>query len=196
MIHRKNSDTIGAKDDDRILKNGHDKISTFNIGHEHSGMEWRAIFRQLIAQGYLATDTEGYGVLKLTPKAWPLLKRSEEPQTVMLRALRKASKAKTRKKKSANMIELSTQDELLFESLRALRAKLAKEQNVPPYVIFHDKTLAEMAAVKPATLDQMLNISGIGNEKLNRYGEIFLNEISCFQAARKRKSRAINPTDS
>jgi ATP-dependent DNA helicase RecQ len=173
---------LTGKDDERILKNGHDKISTFNIGHEHTGVEWRAIFRQLIAQAYLATDTEGYGVLKLTQKAWPLLKRSEEPQTVMLRALRKASKAKARKKKSSNMIELSTQDELLFESLRSLRAKLAKEQEVPPYVIFHDKTLAEMAATKPATLDQMLDISGIGNEKLSRYGEAFLSEINRFQA--------------
>jgi ATP-dependent DNA helicase RecQ len=171
---------LTGKDDERILKNGHDKISTFNIGHEHTGVEWRAIFRQLIAQAYLATDTEGYGVLKLTPKAWPLLKRSEEPQTVMLRALRKASKAKARKKKSRNMIELSTQDELLFESLRSLRAKLAKEQNVPPYVIFHDKTLTEMAATKPETLDQMLDISGIGNEKLSRYGQTFLNEINAF----------------
>jgi ATP-dependent DNA helicase RecQ len=168
---------LTGKDDERIIKNEHDKISTFNIGHEHTGVEWRAIFRQLIAQGYLATDTEGYGVLKLTPKAWPLLKRSEEPQTVMLRALRKTSKARARKKKSANMIELSTQDELLFESLRALRAKLAKEQNVPPYVIFHDKTLVEMAATRPATLDQMLETSGIGNEKLSRYGETFLKEI-------------------
>ena len=168
---------LTGKDDERILKNGHDKISTFNIGHEHTGVEWRAIFRQLIAQAYLATDTEGYGVLKLTPKAWPLLKRSEEPQTVMLRALRKASKIKTRKKKSRNMIELSTQDELLFESLRALRTSLAKEQNVPPYVIFHDKTLVEMAATRPATLDQMLEISGIGNEKLSRYGQTFLDGI-------------------
>ncbi len=176
---------LTGKDDERIIKNGHDKISTFDIGHEHTGVEWRAIFRQLIAQGYLATDTEGYGVLKLTQKAWPLLKRSEEPQTVMLRALRKASKARARKKKSRNMIELSTQDELLFESLRALRAKLAKEQNVPPYVIFHDKTLAEMAATRPATLDQMLDISGIGNEKLSRYGESFLNEISCFRTSQE-----------
>lgn len=171
---------LSGKDDERIVGNGHDKISTFNIGHEHTGVEWRAIFRQLIAQGYLATDTEGYGVLKLTPKAWPLLKRSEEPQTVMLRALRKASKTRARKKKSRDIIELSTQDELLFESLRALRAKLAKEQNVPPYVIFHDKTLAEMAATKPETLDHMLKISGIGNEKLARYGQTFLDEISAF----------------
>jgi ATP-dependent DNA helicase RecQ len=171
---------LTGKDDERILKNGHDKISTFSIGHEHTGVEWRAIFRQLIAQAYLSTDTEGYGVLKLTPKAWPLLKRSKEPQTVMLRALRKASKTRARKKKSRNIIELSTQDELLFESLRAIRASLAKEQNVPPYVIFHDKTLTEMAAIKPVTLDQMLEISGIGNEKLSRYGQTFLNEINAF----------------
>ena len=168
---------LTGKDDERIVKNGHDKISTFNIGYEHTGVEWRAIFRQLIAQAYLATDTEGYGVLKLTPKAWPLLKRSEEPQTVMLRALRKASKARARKKKPGS-IELSAQDELLFESLRTLRGKLAKEQNVPPYVIFHDKTLAEMAATRPVSLDQMLEISGIGNEKLSRYGQTFLDGIN------------------
>jgi ATP-dependent DNA helicase RecQ len=168
---------LTGKDDERIVKNGHDKISTFNIGHEHSGVEWRAILRQLIAQGYLATDTEGYGVLKLTRKAWPLLKRSKESQTVMLRTLRKTSKARLKKKESGNMPELSTQDQFLFESLRSLRARLAKEQQVPAFIIFHDKTLAEIAATKPETLDQMLEISGIGKEKLARYGQIFLDAI-------------------
>ncbi|MDQ6960081.1 MAG: RQC domain-containing protein, partial [Mariprofundaceae bacterium] len=168
---------LTGKDDERIIRNGHDKLSTFDIGGEHSGPEWRGIFRQLIAHGYLATDTEGYGVLKLTQKAWPLLKRSETPQTVMLRKLRKPSKAK-KKKTSTSAQDLSPQDQSLFEILRALRSRLAKEQNVPPYVIFPDKTLTEMAIVKPVSEGQMLDISGVGETKLSRYGEAFLNEIS------------------
>ena len=169
-------DVLTGKSNERIEKNNHDKLSTFNIGHEHTGVEWRGIFRQLIAHGYLATDAEGYGVLKLTQKAWPLLKKSETPQTVMLRALRKA-KAKKRKL-SVAATDLSAEDQLLFEQLRLLRAQLAKDQNVPPYVIFPDKTLSEMAHARPHTPAQMLEISGVGETKLDRYGSEFLNEIN------------------
>ncbi len=174
-------DILTGKDDERIRRNGHDKLTTFNIGGEHSGVEWRGIFRQLIAHGYLATDTEGYGVLKLTQKAWPLLKRSETPQTVMLRKLRKPSKAKKKKSSAASRLaleSLSASDQEFFEILRGLRSKLAKEQNVPPYVIFPDKTLTEMAIVKPASKSQMLDISGVGETKLLRYGDAFLEEIN------------------
>ncbi|OIO72306.1 MAG: ATP-dependent DNA helicase RecQ [Zetaproteobacteria bacterium CG1_02_53_45] len=168
-------DVLTGKSNERIESNNHDKLSTFNIGHEHSAIEWRGIFRQLIAHGFLATDAEGYGVLKLTQKAWPLLKKSETPQTVMLRALHKAKDKK--KKISASATDLSSQDQQMFEQLRGLRARLAKEQNVPPYVIFPDKTLTEMARVKPHTQGQMLDISGVGAAKLERYGEAFLSEI-------------------
>jgi len=173
-------DILTGKDDERIRRNAHDTLSTFGIGGEHSSAEWRGIFRQLIAHGYLTTDTDGYGVLKLTQKAWPLLKRGEMPQIVMLRKLRKLSKAKKKAAIASSRLslqELSARDQLLFEALRALRNRLAKEQNVPPYVIFPDKTLTEMASVKPAAKDQMLEISGVGQTKLSRYGEIFLNEI-------------------
>ena len=169
-------DVLTGKSNERIENNNHDKLSTFNIGHEHTAIEWRGIFRQLIAHGFLATDTEGYGVLKLTQKAWPLLKKSETPLTVMLRKLRKA-KAK-KKKISVVASDLSDLDQQLFEQLRALRARLAKDQNVPPYVIFPDRTLTEMVLVKPHTSGQMLDISGVGQTKLERYGEAFLNEIS------------------
>ncbi len=174
-------DILTGKNDERIRRNAHDKLSTFDIGGEHSSAEWRGIFRQLIAHGYLATDTEGYGVLKLTQKAWPLLKRGETPRIVMLRKLRKPSKAKKKKTIASSRLslqELPAQDQLLFEALRALRNRLAKEQNVPSYVIFPDKTLTEMTIVKPVTKDQMLEISGVGQTKLSRYGETFLNEIS------------------
>jgi len=171
---------LTGKDDERIRRHGHDQLSTFHIGGEHSGVEWRGIFRQLIAHGYLATDSEGYGVLKLTQKAWPLLKRSETPQTVMLRKLRKPAKMQKKRSSAASRVlleALSPSDQELFEILRALRSKLAKEQNVPPYVIFPDKTLTEMAIVKPATNGQMLDVSGVGETKLSRYGTFFLDEI-------------------
>ncbi|RLL54389.1 DNA helicase RecQ [Mariprofundus sp. EBB-1] len=177
-------DIMLGKDDERIKANNHDQLSTFGIGQEHSSPEWRGIFRQLVAHGYLATDVEGYGVLKLTPKAWPLLKRSESPQTVMLRKLSKASKVKKKRSSSSSNAavrrfaqDLSTHDQELFEQLRQLRSTLAKDQNVPPYVIFPDKTLVEMVIAKPGSESQMLEISGIGEVKFSRYGEAFLNEI-------------------
>ncbi len=177
-------DILLGKDDERIKANSHDQLTTFNIGHEHSGPEWRGIFRQLVAHGFLATDTEGYGVLKLTPKAWPLLKRSETPQTVMLRKLKKASKEKKKRVSTATRRtnqHLSTHDQDLFEQLRQLRSELAKDQNVPPYVIFPDKTLVEMAMNKPSNEEQMLAISGIGAVKFKRYGESFLTELKQHQ---------------
>ncbi len=171
---------LTGKDDERIRRNHHDQLSTFNIGGEHSSAEWRGIFRQLIAHGYLATDTEGYGVLKLTQKAWPLLKRSETPQTVMLRKLRRPAKAQKKRSAAASSAlpeALSPADQALFETLRALRSKLAKAQNVPPYVIFPDKTLTEMAMLKPTSNSQMLDISGVGETKLSRYGDAFLEAV-------------------
>jgi len=177
-------DILLGKKDERIKRNHHDQLSTFGIGQEHSNPEWRGIFRQLIAHGYLATDLEGYGVLKLTAKAWPLLKKNETPQTVMLRKLRTASKEKkpgnsrsASAKSRKSLQDLSSPDQLLFEKLRTLRSALAKEQNVPPYVIFSDKTLIEMAEVKPTTPAHMLNISGIGDVKVQRYGDAFLNVL-------------------
>jgi len=164
-----------GKVDERISSNSHDQLSTFDIGHEHTAIEWRGIFRQLIAHSYLLTDSEGYGVLKLGHKAMPLLKRGSS-DTVMLRILRKPAGKK--KKTATAASDLSAQDQTLFEALRSLRANLAKDQNVPPYVIFPDKTLAEMALIKPTSEGQMLDISGVGQVKFSRYGEVFLNEIS------------------
>jgi len=182
-------DILLGKDDERITRSRHDQLSTFGIGKEYSSPEWRGIFRQLVAHGFLASDSEGYGVLKLTQKAWPLLKRSETPQTVMLRKLRKASKTGRKKvSTSANIStrqsvgDLSPQDQLIFEQLRILRNSLVKQQNVPPYVIFPDKTLVEMAIIKPTSGVQMLEISGIGEVKLSRYGEVFLNALKIMPA--------------
>ncbi len=169
---------LTGKSDERIRQNGHDRIPTFAVGNDLHKTLWRTIFRQLVALGYLAADSEGYGVLKLTEQAWPLLKRNETPQPVMLRALPKRSKAKSGRKKSGPANSLPPEGEALFERLRLLRRQIADEQNVPPYVIFPDKTLIEMTIVRPEHAGAMLDISGVGETRLKRYGQRFLDEIS------------------
>ena len=167
-------DVLSGKDDARIVDNGHDRLSTFGIGTEHTAIAWRGIFRQLIAHGFLASDAEGYGVLQLMPKAWPLLKRGEVPAPVMLRALRQAA---PRAKVKGAAAQLDDGDKPLFEALRTLRTALAKEQGVPPYVIFPDRTLTAMAATRPANATELLDIPGVGAAKCERYGTAFLKAI-------------------
>lgn len=128
----------------------------------------------MIAQGYLFADMERYGALTLTDRSRPLL-RGES-------ALRIKKQAKVSKKpasRSARVAadELSDQDKTLFESLSALRRRLAREQGVPAYIIFHDQTLMAMARERPAAMAEMQMINGVGDSKLARYGEVFLAEI-------------------
>lgn len=124
-------------------------------------------------------DSEGYGVLRLSPKAWPLLKRSETPPPVMLRALHQA---RAKKKVAKAAAGLSGPAQGLFEALKALRMQLAREQGVPPYVIFPDKTLSAMAASRPGDAAAMLAVSGVGEVKMERYGEAFLGAIREYEA--------------
>ncbi len=165
-------DVLLGKEDERITRFGHDRLSTYGIGTEFNATEWRGIFRQLIALGYLAVDAEGHGALKLTEKCRPLLRGEEMLQ---LRKQRKAAKA-TRERK-AKAAGLRSVDEPLFEALRALRMSLAQEQGVPPYVIFHDSVLMTMARRRPQTLEAFGTISGVGEQKLARYGEAFVDVI-------------------
>ncbi len=168
-------DVLTGKDDERIRRNRHDRLSTFGLGTEHSTVEWRSIFRQLIAQGYLDVDVEGYGALKLTDRCRPLLRGEIRLDLRKLRAPQK-KKGKSARKAQA----MRPCDEPLFEALRALRLQLAKEQGVPPYIIFHDTTLQEMARTRPASAEQMRHISGVGEQKLNRYGRQFVEEIAGY----------------
>ncbi|RLJ18606.1 DNA helicase RecQ [bacterium endosymbiont of Escarpia laminata] len=165
-------DVLRGKEDDRIRRFGHDRLSTFGIGADLSISEWRSLFRQLIAQGYLGIDVAGHGSLRLTEKSRPLL-RGE--QGLMLRRQRKVEKEKS--KRERKLSGLRAFDRPLFESLRALRLELAEAQGVPPYVIFHDATLTELARRRPASLHEMAAISGVGESKLARYGQQFLLHI-------------------
>ncbi|MCP3671089.1 MAG: DNA helicase RecQ [Gammaproteobacteria bacterium] len=165
-------DVLKGKDDDRIQRNGHDQITTFGIGEELNGVEWRGLYRQLIARSYLDIDHDGHGAIRLTEKCRPLL-RGEV--TLELRRLRKPEKGK--KKKGTRPSDLHSCDQPLFEAMRELRLELAQEQGVPPYIIFHDSTLEEMARARPASQEQMRYISGVGERKLSQYGRQFLELI-------------------
>ncbi|MHB8565292.1 MAG: DNA helicase RecQ [Acidiferrobacteraceae bacterium] len=170
-------DVLTGKDDERIRHNGHDRITPFGLGVEHGASEWRGIFRQLIAQGHLDVELDGHGALKLTDQCRPLL-RGERTLNLRTPSVPEKHPEKVRGKARA----LPAGDEALFEALRALRLALAKEQGVPPYVVFHDTTLQEMTHTRPASIEQMRSISGVGAQKLKRYGVRFLEEIAKYSA--------------
>ena len=160
---------------EKIQKMGHHRLSTYGIGKDKSAAFWKHLAWQLIHREYCYQDIEHYNVLKLNAKAIPLLKGEE---TISLTLLRQELKEKSNNKKAKN--PRSTVDDAhrpLFEALRSLRRTLADEEDKPPFMIFSDATLKEMAQDKPQTLDELLNITGIGQYKLNLYGEAFLDVI-------------------
>ncbi len=165
-------DVLLGKDTERIKQFQHDKVSTFGIGKELSEQEWRSIFRQLISLGYITTDIEGHGALKLIEKSRPLL-RGEIELTLRKPQQNKSGKDKKGKRKTS----LHSIDQSLFELLREHRLELANEYGVPPYIIFHDSTLEEMAKIRPDNLEAMRYISGVGEQKLDKYGDSFLTII-------------------
>ena len=185
-------DVLTGKLDERIQRNRHDQISTFNIGNELSITEWRSIIRQLIALNYLDSDQEGHGSLKLTEKCRPLLRGEAN---LMLRKMVKQEK--TRSNTDVKTGKLRECDEILYEALRKLRRKLADEQGVPAYVIFHDKTLQDMARLRPNNSESMRYISGVGEQKLKRYGQAFIDVINANplpQLLNNRLTDTINDT--
>jgi len=166
-------DVLLGKTSDRMQRFGHTSLSTFGIGQDLSATEWRSVFRQLIAMGYLWADLESYSSLRLTDTARPLL-RGE--QRLELRRPVKPVK-RTRRSKSATTVSLADIDDSLWLALRGCRTELAAESGVPPYVVFHDKTLRQMALELPTTRSALGAISGVGEMKLERYGDAFLAVI-------------------
>ena len=177
---------VGAKTE-RIRQFQHDKLSTYGIGQEFSREQWRDIFRQLTAHGLLMTDMEGHGGLRLGPDAVsrPVLRGEakvslrETPLGKTARELKAEVSGKRGSSSGAARPVLESDDEeALFENLRNLRLQLAKTQNVPPYVIFHDTTLIALAKARPKTLEAMKHIPGVGAAKLERYGDVFLKAVN------------------
>jgi ATP-dependent DNA helicase RecQ len=167
-----NIDVLLGKDDERIRRFGHDRLSTFGIGGELDGLQWRSVFRQLVARGLLAVDVEGFGSLLLTPESRAVLRGERSVE------LRRDPKKKPRKRPSRPAAELGVDTASpLWEALRSRRKQLAETQGVPPYVIFHDSTLAQMVALRPSDRDEFGMLSGVGQRKLELYAEEFL-EVS------------------
>ncbi|MGA8262704.1 MAG: DNA helicase RecQ [Arenicellales bacterium] len=168
-------DVLMGKDTGKMAQHRHNGLSTFGIGAEHGQRQWRSIVRQLMVQGYLRADVERYGALVLTEKARPLL-RGEI--TLYLREdLRDKEQAVLRKKPGRSFEAVTDVDRGLWEALRRLRKRLADEQGVPPYVVFHDATLMEMVAHRPSDEAELLSLNGVGEAKLQRYGKAFLDVI-------------------
>ena len=143
-------------------------LYTPNIGSEFSASQWKSIYRQLVARGLLSVDMNGYGALKLTETCRPYL-RGEQP-LLLRKELARAKKATTRKSQA----HIADADRTLWEALRACRKRLAEEEGVPPYVVFHDATLMDMLAIRPRNRQEMAAVSGVGDRKLERYGDEFL----------------------
>jgi len=165
-------DVLLGKDDDRIERFGHDRLTTFGIGKELGQQEWRGVFRQLISRGLLAVDLEGHGGLRLTDLSRPVL-RGEARLWLRRDAIPEKAK-KTKTARAARRLFTQESDQRLWEALRARRLELARKQGVPPYVVFHDATLAEMVERRPQTLSDLAHISGVGERKLATYGADFI----------------------
>jgi ATP-dependent DNA helicase RecQ len=157
--------------EERTERLGHDKLSTFGIGKEHDRNAWRSIVRQLVAHGLISVDVAGHGGLAISPKGRQFLR---EKPPLNLRISKRERESARRQARQA----VPAADHGLFEKLRAKRLELAKAQNVPPYVIFHDRTLADMAARCPRSIAELAGIPGVGEAKLTRYGAAFLEIIN------------------
>jgi ATP-dependent DNA helicase RecQ len=182
-LHRERNQKFGAgqaidillgRHTDKVAQFRHDSLSVFGIGIELSEAEWRGVVRQLLAQGLLAVEGE-YGTLVLTEASGEVLGRRRE--VLMRREAARAARA-PKPRAAAAAVELDPAAAVVFERLRAWRAAAAKEQGVPAYVIFHDATLRQIATDRPSTLADLGRISGVGENKLARYGQHILDALT------------------
>jgi len=171
------TDILVGNPNQRILRLRHDKLKTFGAGKELSPKEWRSVYRQLLAAGMLSVNIGKISGYRLTEKSWPVL-RSERKVRLRKdpRLVRNKKAIKTSTKHKPDLMDDDARQ--LFEKLRRLRLDLSKKLGVPPFVIFHDKTLTEMATLKPSSRGEFLQINGVGEQKAEKFGDIFLNAIN------------------
>ncbi len=170
-------DVLRGNDTDKIAQHGHAKLSTFGIGEDLDAKRWRSVLRQLLVQGYVRADAERFNALVLTESARPLLRGEEQ---LVLRQDAAAPKGRRRSgtRSGAEREEVTAADLPLWEALRECRKRLAEEAGVPPFVVFHDATLREMLARRPTTLSELLAVSGVGQSKLDKFGQDFLEVLA------------------
>ncbi|MBT8333739.1 MAG: DNA helicase RecQ, partial [Deltaproteobacteria bacterium] len=158
-------DVLRGSGKERIFRLGHDKLSTYGIGEAESQHYWGGVIRHLVHHGYLNQDVGNYSVLKLTEASWPLL-RGEKTLEMAKPRIKTVTKSKRARSKEIG----DDYDQDLFDSLRAVRKELADKAGVPPFIIFHDKTLADMAHQRPLTTEDMITVHGVGVRKNEKYG--------------------------
>ena len=168
------TDILRGKQNDRIQQYGHDRLPTFGVGSDLDDHAWKSVFRQLAAAGLVHVDMAEHGALQLTEAAREVLKGQRQVQ--LRRPLKRKSTPATRSTRTP-VSDLSPADEALFQILRKWRAETAREQAVPAYVILHDKTLRELAEVRPTSHGLLASITGMGSAKIEHYGAELLELI-------------------
>ncbi|ENO86407.1 DNA helicase RecQ [Thauera linaloolentis] len=168
-------DVLRGEPTDKVIERGHQDITTFGIGSDLDEKRWRTIFRQLVAREFIAVDHERYNALRLTDAARPLLRGEAE---FHLRLEREKSRSRSKRRSAAPLDIPGGIPTTLFDRLRAWRVATAKERNVPAYVVFQDATLREIAIARPQSLAELAGISGIGDRKLEAYGEAILGIVA------------------
>lgn len=167
-------DVLRGSQAQRIIDNGHSSLSVYGIGKHRSTAEWRDIARSLRHQGLVEESDDGYGVLSLNSTSWEVLRGT---RTVEIHVPAAAPTTSALDPDRDSPQALDGAGEQLFQALRALRKRLAAELGIPPYVIFHDATLRQIAQRRPATLEAFRSIPGVGETKLRRYAHAFLDEV-------------------
>ncbi|PPF55119.1 DNA helicase RecQ [Clavibacter michiganensis] len=177
-------DILLGNETDRVRQQGHHQLATFGIGGELTDVQWRGVVRQLLAQGLLGVSDDGYGTLVITAGSGDVLSGSrqvpmrQEPERIV-----RGRGTRTTRAKGGQVVDLPEEAQGLFEALRAWRSEQAKEQGVPAYVVFADVTLREVATVRPQDLGQLAGITGVGQKKLDTYGEGLLAVVAGSAAA-------------
>jgi ATP-dependent DNA helicase RecQ len=174
---------LRGEETDKIRQFNHDKLPTFGVGKEQTKQEWRSIFRQLYAAGVINFDITAYGRWTITERGRAVLKGAEKVE-LRREAMQTAGKTKASSKRSAAPVQaLSDGDRELFDALRAARLKLAKEERVAAFVILADRSLLDMVNLKPERRDQMMMVHGVGQAKLEKYGDVFLAVLKQHRVA-------------
>jgi ATP-dependent DNA helicase RecQ len=164
-------DVLRGAENDKIFQNDHHQLPTFGVGWEHDARRWRSVFRQLVASGYLSVDMNRFGALTLQPPAREVLRGEVSV------ALRQDPKPRSRSRSTKTALPEHL-DVQLWEALRERRRELAEEQGIPPYIIFHDKTLQQICELRPRNVAEFAAISGVGERKCEKYAAAFLAVVA------------------
>ncbi|MBT4934497.1 MAG: DNA helicase RecQ [Rhodospirillaceae bacterium] len=169
------NDVLRGADNQKIRDKGHNRLTTYGTGKDYSKKYWQGFMRQAVAGGYLSINVEKYGRLEITARGQAVI---EDNEAFLFKEISEAPLKSSKPSRSKAVQALSDQDAGVFSDVKALRLKLAKQNNVPAYVVFSDATLIDMVAKRPATREEMLGVSGVGPSKLEKYGDLFLEALS------------------